>query len=42
MADHKSYFNPKKAAEDRKQKMKDIADLWEQGVSKIFESEKYK
>lgn len=41
MADHRSNFDPKKAAEDRKQEMKDITDRLEQGVSEIFQSEKY-
>ena len=41
MADHRSNFDPKKVAEDRKQEMKDITDLLEQGVSEIFQSEKY-
>jgi len=41
MSDHRSNFDPKKAAEDRKQEMKDITDRLEQGVSEIFQSEKY-
>lgn len=41
MADHRSNFDPKKATEDRKQEMKDITDRLEQGVSEIFQSEKY-
>lgn len=42
VAERKSYFDPKKAAEDRKQEMKDITDRLEQGVSEIFQSEKYR
>ena len=41
VAERKSYFDPKKAAEDRKQEMKDITDRLEKGVSEIFQSEKY-
>jgi len=41
MAENKSTFDPKKAAQERKQKMKEITDRLEKGVSEIFQSEKY-
>ncbi len=41
VAEHKSTFDPKKAAEERKQEMKEITDRLETGVSEIFQSEKY-
>lgn len=41
VAERKSHFDPKKAAEDRKQEMKHITDRLEKGVSEIFQSEKY-
>ena len=41
MPEHKSTFDPNKAAEERKQEMKEITDRLEKGVSEIFQSEKY-
>ena len=41
MSERKSYYDPKKAAEDRKQEMKDITDKLEKGVADIFQSDKY-
>ncbi|MBE6005362.1 MAG: hypothetical protein E7232_15030 [Lachnospiraceae bacterium] len=41
VAEHKSNFDPKKAAEERKLEMKEITDRLEKGVSEIFQSEKY-
>ena len=41
MAEHQTNFDPKTAAEERKQEMKEITDRLEKGVSEIFQSEKY-
>ncbi len=41
VAEHKEYFDPKKAAEERKQEMKDITDRLEKGVADIFQSDNY-
>ena len=40
MPEYKSIFDSKKAAEERKQEMKEITDRLEKGVSEIFQSEK--
>lgn len=42
VSEKKATYDPKKAAENRKQEMKDITDRLEKGVSEIFQSDKYK
>ena len=41
VAEHQTNFDPRTAAEERKQEMKEITDRLEKGVSEIFQSEKY-